>query len=101
MYREANTTRSIIHRIRKREATFCLCHLVRKRELENLVTTGMIEGSRSRGKQREMMLDGLTKWLNEGRVTDALKTTRNRDAWKVMIAYPKKSRHPITVDEKI
>ena len=33
------------------------------------------------------MLDGLSKWLKIGRVTDALKVTRNRDAWKVMIVY--------------
>ena len=36
----------------------------------------MIEGKRSRGKQREKMLDGLTKWLYVVRVTDALKATR-------------------------
>ena len=44
---------------------------------------------RSRGKQREKMLDGLTKWLKVGRVTEGLKTTRDRDAWKVMIAFAK------------
>ena len=47
----------------------------------------MIEGIRSRGKQREKMLDGLTKRLREGRVIEELKTTMDRDAWKVTIAY--------------
>ena len=34
----------------------------------------------SRGKQLEQMLDGLTKWLKVGRVTEALKMTRDRFA---------------------
>ena len=34
----------------------------------------------SRGKQREQMLDGLTKWPKVGRVTEALKMTRDRYA---------------------
>ena len=41
------------------------------------------------GNQPEKMLDELTKWLYVGRVTDALKVTRDRDAWKVTIAYAK------------
>ena len=36
------------------------------------MTTGMIE------EKREKMLDGLTKWLKVGRVTEALKATRDR-----------------------
>ena len=35
------------------------------------------------------MLDGLTKRLKVGRVTEALKAVRDRDAWKIMIAYAK------------
>ena len=35
------------------------------------------------------MLNELTKWLKAGQVTDALKATRDRDVWKVMIAYAK------------
>ena len=49
----------------------------------------MIKGKHSRGKQREKMLDELTKWLKGERVTEALKATNDRDAWKVMIAYAK------------
>ena len=32
------------------------------------------------------MSDGLTKWLKLRRVTDALRVTRDRDGWKVMMA---------------
>ena len=38
-----------------------------------------------------MFDDGLSRWVSVGRVTDALKATRDRDASKVMIA---KSRSP-------
>ena len=60
-------------------------------KLENLETTGMIQRNCSREEQGEKMLDGLTKWLKVGRETDALKMMRNRDAWKVMIAYAKEN----------
>ena len=35
------------------------------------------EEKHSRGKQQEKMLDGLTKWLNVGHVTDAPKATKD------------------------
>ena len=46
--------------------------MTRREKLEDLVTTGMIEANHSRGKQREKMLDGLTKWLKIGRDTEAM-----------------------------
>ena len=57
---------------------------MRREKLEHLVTIGMIEGKLSRRKHRQKMLDGLTKWLNVGPVTDAVKLMRDRDVWKVM-----------------
>ena len=75
MLREAET-RSLINVISKRQTTFFD------------VTTGMIEGRRSREKQLQKILDGLTKWLKVASVTDALKTTRGY-TWKVVIAYVK------------
>ena len=62
-------------------------HVIRREKLERLVTTGMNEGKRSTGKQREKLLDGLKKSLEVGRVTDAPKATR--DKRKIMIAYAK------------
>ena len=56
---------------------------MRREKLEQLVTTGMFKGKPSREKHHEKMLDGLTKWLEVGRVTEALKVTRDREAWKV------------------
>ena len=44
-----------------------------REQLEHIVTTGMIAGKSSRGKKREMMLDGLTKRLkvDRGRSTES------------------------------
>ena len=56
--------------------------MIRRGKLEHIVTTGMIEGKYSRGKQRKKMFDGLTKWLNEGQVTDAPEVTKDRGSWK-------------------
>ena len=43
--READTTRSLIIRTRKRQATF-FGHEMRREKLEHLLTTKMIEGKR-------------------------------------------------------
>ncbi|GFO27665.1 hypothetical protein PoB_005417000 [Plakobranchus ocellatus] len=43
-------------------------------------------------KKEQKMLDGLTKWLNAGRVTQALTATMDRDVWKDMVANATKSR---------
>ena len=63
--------------------------MIRREKQEHLGTTGMVEEKRSRGKKREKMIDGLTKRLKVGRVTEALKVTRDRCAWNLMIAYAK------------
>ena len=49
---------------------------MRRKKQEHLVATVTIKG-----KGKEKMLDGLSKWLKEA--------TRYRDIWKVMVAYAK------------
>ena len=44
---------------------FWLCN---EKKLVHLVPTGIIEGKRSRGRQQDKMLDGLTKWPNVGQI---------------------------------
>ena len=82
---EAQTTRSLVNKIRKRQATF-FGHVMRREKLEHLMTTGMIEGKRSRGRQRETMLDGLKEWLNVGKMTEVLRATGEREVWKDIVA---------------
>ena len=50
----------------------------------------MISGIYNRGKHREKILDGLTKWPHLGQVIDALKVTKDRDVWKAMIVHATK-----------
>ena len=83
--KEAHTSRAIVNKIRTRQTTF-FDHVMRREKLEHLITTGMIEGKRSRGKQREKMTDGLANWLGAGKVVEILKATRDRGIWKDMIA---------------
>ena len=65
--KEAHTSRALVNKIRTRQTTF-FGHVMRREKLEHLITTGMIEGKRSRGKQREKMTDGLVNWLGAGKV---------------------------------
>ncbi|GFN81086.1 hypothetical protein PoB_000759200 [Plakobranchus ocellatus] len=82
---EANKRRSLVRTIRKRQATF-LGHVMRRGKLEHLVTTGKFEGRRSRGRQREKLMDGLATWLGPGKVSDILAAVKDRDLWRDMIA---------------
>ncbi|GFO13501.1 exocyst complex component, partial [Plakobranchus ocellatus] len=82
---EAHTTRLLISKIRKRQATF-FGHVMRREKLENLVTTGMLEGKRSRGKQREKLIEGLTDWLKAWKSLEAIEATKDRKKWRTMIA---------------
>ncbi|GFO39141.1 hypothetical protein PoB_006564600 [Plakobranchus ocellatus] len=75
----------LISKIRKRQATF-FGHVMRRDKLENLVTTGMLEGKRSRGKQREKLIEGLTDWLKAGKSLEAIEATKDRKKWRTMIA---------------
>ncbi|GFO34819.1 hypothetical protein PoB_006132400 [Plakobranchus ocellatus] len=59
---------------------------MRREKLENLVTTGMLEGKRSRGKQREKLIEGLADWLKAGKSLEAIEATKDRKKWRTMIA---------------
>ena len=81
---DANTERNILKKIRKKQAEF-FGHYMRKEKLEHLIMTGKIEGRKSRGRQREKLLDSITRWLQEKSRTDVLQKTRNRQEWHDLI----------------
>ena len=56
----AGTTTTMLKNIRARQIRF-LGHTLRRDELEKLVTIGMIEGRRARGRQRETFISALAK----------------------------------------
>ena len=81
----AGSTRKLISNVKRRQAEF-LGHVVRKGKLERLLTTGKIEGKRSRGCQGIKIQNDIAAWL--GRSTaEMFVDARDREKWNVMIAY--------------
>ena len=74
--RRADSKRSLINRIHQRQAQF-VGHIMRRERLENLITTGKIEGNRGRERQMGKMLEGLAKWIGMEKVTLLLSATRD------------------------
>lgn len=76
----------MIKEIRKRQLQF-VGHVMRREELEEVVLTGMIDGKRDRGRQREKYLDWIKKHLREeGNIAKVLQKTKDREKWRVMVA---------------
>ncbi|GFS13579.1 eukaryotic translation initiation factor 3 subunit F [Elysia marginata] len=82
---EAQSKRSLLDKICKRQATF-FGHIMRQEKLENLIITGMMTGRRCRGRQREKLTDGMAKWLGMGSVVAMLQKTKMRQEWRRLIA---------------
>ena len=79
---EAQYKKALMNKIRKRQAT-CIGHLMRKKELEHLVTPGTMEGKRGRGRPRMKMLRSLVEWSGQLNEIELLRLTnhRHRHAW--------------------
>ena len=71
---EAQTTRQLMTKIRKRQAKF-VGHVIRRNQLdlEHLVTTGKFDGKRGKGRPREKMLDSLADWMNIGKPSEMIR----------------------------
>ncbi|KAK3784412.1 hypothetical protein RRG08_039413 [Elysia crispata] len=87
---EAQTTRQLMTKIQKRQAKF-VGHVIRRNQLEHLVTTGKFDGKRGRGRPREKMLDSLADWINIGKPTEMIREMSCRVGWRSLIAHA--SRH--------
>ena len=82
---DARERRTLINKIRKRQAIF-FGHVMRRENMEHLITTGKIQDKRSPGRQRTKMLDDLTAWLGGSRNTETIGMTRDRERWKTMVS---------------
>ena len=82
----ANESRTLYTAIRRRQTKF-FGHVMRRGALENIVTTGKINGRRGRGRPREMMLDGLRQWHGGISSVELIQNTSDRDLWRFMNAY--------------
>jgi len=83
VFTRAGTQRSLLKNIRKRQAEF-LGHIMRKQQLETMLITGKIEGTRSRGRQRQTYLKRMSGWLNIPSIA-ILRDSQDRKRWKTMI----------------
>ncbi|GFO49440.1 hypothetical protein PoB_007594500 [Plakobranchus ocellatus] len=57
-----------------------------KRKTGTFGNNRKFEGKRSRGRQREKIMDGLATWLGPGKVSDILAAVKDRDLWWDMSA---------------
>ena len=77
--RRANTKRKLLSEMVNRQVKFSR-HVMRKEEMENLVTTGYVEGTRARGRKRETYLTYLQK-MKEKTPIEQIHLTRDRGVW--------------------
>ena len=77
--RRANTKRKLLSEMVNRQVKF-FGHVMRKEEMENMVTTGYVEGKRARGRQRKTYLTYLQK-MKEKTPIELIHLTRDRGVW--------------------
>ena len=79
--------RELLAVVRKRQMSF-LGHVMRADGLENLVMTGRISGTRSRGRPRKKYLDRMKEIIGGGITTQQLlMMMRDREQWKSITGY--------------
>ena len=76
---EAEQTKSLVNRLRKRRATF-IGHVARRQGLKHILTTAELEG---RGEQ---MMDSLAACMDTERAISVIQAFKERGVWKNMIA---------------
>ena len=77
--RRANTKRKLLSEMVNKQVKF-FGHVMRKEEMENLVTTGYVEGKRAQGHQREAYLTYLQKMIEKTPI-ELIHLTRDRGVW--------------------
>ena len=82
--KEAEIELSLLNRIRSQQANF-VGHAMRRHSLEHIITTGKMNGKRSRGRQREKIWDGLGRWTGGDRAIDLIVKSEDREKWRDMV----------------
>ena len=79
IFHKAGVGKGLMQDMIRRQMTF-LSHVICKYELEKVVLTGYVEGTRDRGKQRETFLTYLSK--HEGiKPSEIIRQAIDRDMW--------------------
>src|ERR1700730_343134 len=76
------TTRIILNTVRNRQMSF-FDHVMRNKEIENIIISGKIEGKRYKGRQRITYTKSLSEWMNVEEV-EMIRFSGARDIWKTM-----------------
>ena len=79
-----DTERILMRRIRKQQMVF-LGHVLRNKEIENLIVTGKLEGKRGVGRPRLTFTRSLSDWIGISEI-ELIRATSDRQGWKVMIS---------------
>ena len=87
---EAGETRKLLTSTRRRQTKF-FGHVMRRKQLEHLVTTGKLNGKRYRDRQRQKILDMLADWMEHQKPGKLISFMDDRVNWRAMIANA--SRH--------
>ena len=81
----SKTERTIWKDIRERQRKF-KGHVIRREESEQIVMTGKIQGKKTRGRQRQMMLISQAEDYTM-KTNDILQAARDCRQWKAMTTY--------------
>ena len=76
------TTRIILNTAWNRQMSF-FGHVMRNKEIENIIIDGNIEGERCKGRQRITYTKSLSEWMNVEEV-EMIRFAGDRDIWKTM-----------------
>ena len=80
----ARTEKTLMKTVTSRQASF-FGHVIRKGEMEHLVTTAKIEGRRARGRQRMTYTESLCGRMDVQKM-DMVRAATDRKVWKAMTA---------------
>eukprot|EP00112_Aurelia_sp_Birch-Aquarium-sp1_P001960 Seg1215.3 transcript_id=Seg1215.3/GoldUCD/mRNA.D3Y31 product="hypothetical protein" pseudo=true protein_id=Seg1215.3/GoldUCD/D3Y31 len=83
--RSVGTKKELLNGIKEQQIKF-FGHIVREGNIEELITTGRIEGTRDGGRQRIKQLDNIGGWLQLDRSCEVIHSCRDREQWRSMIA---------------
>eukprot|EP00112_Aurelia_sp_Birch-Aquarium-sp1_P002606 Seg129.3 transcript_id=Seg129.3/GoldUCD/mRNA.D3Y31 product="hypothetical protein" pseudo=true protein_id=Seg129.3/GoldUCD/D3Y31 len=82
--RSVGTKKELLNGIKEQQMKF-FGHIVREGNIEELITTGRIEGTRDRGRQRIKQLDNIRGWLQLDRSCEVIHSCRDGKQWRSMI----------------
>ena len=82
--RRAKTCRKSCVKLRERQAKF-FGHIMRRDRMKSIITTGMINGRKSRGRKHVKHLDGLRVWLQREKYSPLMHSMRDRKKYREMI----------------